>query len=312
MKCFFRVGFCLVTLPLSTNAQTFAPAHCVGSWELVQPTFRHLDIPTGSPNLIKDNDGWCQISGLTLNPDGRSMPTIEVETVAWRGIGLEDFVAGGSFPSKLEVSLSNIRVFPQVGDPVMDFSFRAQSIRNGVDADFAMEWDAAESQLKVTQFHIDFPGDNNIRAFATLDGVDDVAPENISNLMTKAALKSLTVQVESNGLFESTALLPLSTLLLSGDETVPEQVAKLKSDAISLLATLPSNVYPADSHRAVTALIDDLPNPSGLFTLDLEFANGFSMPDAIRTALIAKGDPIAAIPQGLHIEASYKRSEIRR
>lgn len=130
-----------------------------------------------------------------------------------------------------------------------------------------------------------------IEANARFTGVNLTDAATIQASAMQAGLVDLDLMVVNDGLFESFFIVPLGLLVLDTNSQVPPetQVQNLISASQDFIASRPDTVIPPRSKEAVTALLSDMPTPTG--TLRLDFTSSEPLGMARLMPLMIAGDP---------------------
>ncbi|MEL6532939.1 MAG: hypothetical protein AAFQ06_07855, partial [Pseudomonadota bacterium] len=178
-----------------------------------------------------------------------------------------------SYADLVEIELTGLRFAVRTGfSPDMDYVFAAQArAREGIDAMLSVAYDAG--RVTLDPLRIDFPGENAIEARLALTDLSDDPFQALDG-----RLERLELSIQSHGLFEEFALFPLATMLLSDQDDPEAEVAQLKDEGRAALASLPLTDATV---AALTALIDDMPNPAGTLSLILAPEGGVPIRDVI-------------------------------
>lgn len=89
-----------------------------------------------------------------------------------------------------------------------------------------------------------------------------------------AGLTHLRFRLDNQGLFEGMAVPSLASFLqqIGGSDDPAQGINQLRDNASTALQILPDSQIDADSKKALLRFLQDLPHPTGFFTLDLAFA----------------------------------------
>lgn len=88
-----------------------------------------------------------------------------------------------------------------------------------------------------------------------------------------AGLMHLRFRLDNQGLFEGMAIPSLAAFLqeMAGSDDPQQGIEQLRSTATIALQALPDSKIDAESKKALLRFVQDLPHPTGFFTLDLAF-----------------------------------------
>jgi len=251
----------LAALPATAQVTAAQTAElCQASWDRLAAALP-LSAETGAAPA---EDGRCSIervaleTGYGLHPAG-----FEASRMLWATEGY-DPADPAALPRALSVEIEGINQLLHTGDPVFDYLLRFQMRASSTQARMDLHWDEAEQRLELERLEIDFPGQNSLSLSATLAGIDlgSVGMAQISAM--SSGLARLDLEIETNGLFESLALIPLGNALIDPWGAEPaEQVAQFKAAAAGWLSDLPEANLDGASRTALLDLLDTLPNPAG-------------------------------------------------
>lgn len=265
-----RLAFVLALFCASPLAaqDRMTPEQCVASWNAlldIAPMFAQAD------EVISDRDGWCQISGPRIDLETRT--SAKAERIRWRATDIARFIENGLPPRGLEVRITDLRMVPQIGDPVMDYLLELQSIGGGMDVAFSVRWDGLQKAILVDQASVVFSDGNDLSLTARLDGVDLTDVATMQTSIGSAGLSDFSARANFDGWFEVLLALPLGTILLdqSAAEPPAAQVEDWKMRGQDFVAGLPDEVLAPASREALTAFFGVMPSPRG--TLRVQFSS---------------------------------------
>ena len=243
------------------------------------------DVPEiiGQPRV--DEAGWCVLEAVQVFEGSFNAV---IDRLRWRGADMARLVDAGLPPRSLDLEMVGLRQQPKVDyDPLYSYLIGVQLHRNAIDATLTVRWDGVQKALILDRLAIDFPGENRVEASARLDGIDLTDTGTMQMSIGTVALSDLDLLVESNGLFEDFLLFPLGFTLLEHGDTPPEvQVRWWIGQAQRLVAGLSDELLPPRSKAALSALLDEMPMPSGIPRLTLDTAE----PLGVMRVLLAAGD----------------------
>lgn len=261
--------------------------------------------PVAAP--APDADGWCRLTDLRLGGEYQYAPVIDIGSLAWRQTGPVTLSGNTlTLPQNIDITLDGLRIGVVTGDPVMDWLMQAQRQPNPIAATLSLTTEG--DTVTLNSLAIDFPGDNALTLSATVRGLKTADTGALFQSLPQAQLMALDLAVTSNGLFETYALMPLGTALLSGTTDPGTQVAAAQTMLRARIAGLPDSLLDPAERDALGALVADLPNPTGTFTLTLDAPQGFGAnrlaPMAIRGLGAVLADP-APLLDGIDIAVTY-------
>jgi hypothetical protein len=298
----------LLAAPGAAQAEFLSSDTCRASWDRLQAV---VPATTGSVKTASQvwlRAGFCSLDGVEIAPEGQYQPGFRIAKVSWRAEGLQAFLDTGKPPQSLDLKIEDLRITIKTGNGVMDYLMRAQNDRNGIDADLSLHWEAGDKRLVLDRLDVDFPGANAIRATASVDRVDLSSQSAAQVSLGAMGLTDLSVEVTSNGLFESYVLMPLGTVIL-GQAADPEAALKaFVTKAQAFVLTLPDVTFPGPTKQAITALLADMPNPAGNFGLTLHAPGGIGAARFARyavTGLPTSADAMGPLFDGVTVTATY-------
>lgn len=292
------------------KAETITAEQCSKIWDQAQPLLREFDLLSQGEGQVFVAGEWCRMDGWHKQVEGRPYPVYALESIEWRGDGLAEFADTGLTATTFEVRANGFRVFAQVGDPAMDYVYRTQSTANAIDLEVLLTWDRETLDFQVARVFVDFPRENSISFSATFENVDENWWRGTSDDPEAILLKHLSLEAESNGLFEFFALPWIAPGLLGQTENVELEVLALKAKAIALIARLDTQVFSGETKRALVELVADMPLPRGTLKMNANFPDGFGAQDAEFVFETAMSAPLLGFSTGMTITAEYERSNL--
>ncbi len=270
-----------------------------------------------SGTMLKMDGDWCVVDAPVVDMTAQYMLDWHLDRLRFRGAALEWVMDGTIPPDSLDVVVEGLRLVAQTGDPPMDWLFAAQSRPNRIDANMALAWDPAGKVLSVEALKIDFPGENLVEFSGRAKGVDLSSEAAIQTSATSFALTEADLRVQTHGLFEWYLLMPLAWNFprYEGYEgEIEAVVAEMQADAIAAVSELPESSFSAASKAAITALIAELPNPSGVLTFALRSEAGVGPARAMGYAMSGVPDTVAGIApffEGVTVDLGWTHEDIR-
>lgn len=284
-----------------------AEALCPAAWEKVRVGLPAAGSVIG--DAVQDGD-WCLVEGLVLDLEGQYLPDWHMDRLRFRGSALAWLVDGTGAPDGLEVAVEGLRLVPQTGDPQMDWLFAAQSRPNAIRAEAALAWDAEARVLHLEGLSIDFPGENLVELSAVLTGVDLSSTGALQMSAGSFALTEADLRVTTHGLFEWYVLMPFGPTVLPREGDIGAAADALRLTMLAAVADLPDASVSDDSKKALAALIEELPNPSGNLTLSLRSEAGIGPARLAPWAVAGVPGAMAAasgLLEGVTLEAGWTR-----
>lgn len=302
----FLLAICaLIIAAPAAKAQALTLADCEAGWQRLQELGGlGTRIETTAPPVLSEN-GACVLEQLRF---AQGYVGWEADRLAWSGRGFDDSRLPGLPLIEMTFLLRGLRTVAAPDDPVLHYLMRLQQARNGIDIAFAARWDHRSGVIALDRFEVDFPGANQLVVTARVEGAD------ADNLLrrdmagTELGLTDLTVEIESNGLFETYAVV-FGPALLDGAADPAARVEELKGQAIAALGTVPEAILDADSRTALVMAVRALPAPSGTLRVALSSQDGLGPADAVE--LLAAGAtapdlrPLWSVLDGTRIDATY-------
>jgi hypothetical protein len=253
--------------------------------------------------------GWCRITNLKLGGDTQYSPVFTVETLDWQTTGSVEMVGETvSLPQSLDVKFDGLRIGVTTGDPVMDWLMAAQREPKSISGNLSLYADHVARTLDLTSLNIDFPGDNALSLTAAVTAIDARQVQTLMQSGPQARLTAFDLEITTNGLFESYALVGLGSAFLAGSTDPAADVAAIKAEVSGFVAGLPDVVLDPEERTALGALIADMPNPAGTVRLGVAAAGGIGA-EQLAPVLINGISGVLADParylQGIDIGLGY-------
>jgi hypothetical protein len=238
---------------------------CPAVWSKVAASLGTVGSVTGT---VGQEGDWCVFDGLVIDLDGQYLPDWHLDRLKLRGAALGWIADGSVLPEGLEIVAEGLRLVVQTGNAQMDWLFAAQSRPNAINAEVSLGWDAAGRELRLEGLSIDFPGENLVQASARATGVDLSTTGAMQSSVTSFALTEVDVRITTHGLFEWYVLMTLAPSLLPDEGDMDAAAEAIREDLLVVVRDLPEASVSVQSKAALSALIGELPNPSG----DLELS----------------------------------------
>lgn len=261
----------LLAVPVwSQETQTDPP--CAAVWAALSVGMADLAPVTGT--MAAPRDGWCVIDAVRIDLGGQYTPDILADRLRLRGTALAWLQDRSTAPDSLSLELDGLRFVVQTGQPQMDYLMAAQAGANRVAVKADLTWTATSRSLALERLEIDFPGANLLTLTARAIGVDLSSPGAAQMSVASFAITDVDLMVQTHGLFEAYVLMAAGAALLPPEGDMQAAEADLKAQAAEGIAALPPATFSDASKRALLTLLDELPNPSGTFTLALRSGPG--------------------------------------
>ena len=220
---------------------------------------------------------WCVFKSLHLKTP-LPQPDFAADTLRLRGTTVTVFLLGEVGPAAgldAEVKIDGLRLVPKTGQSQFDYLLQMQSGAQTTSAEVALRWDKHSKELSLTRFEIDFPGDNAVSATARIGSVDLSTTGAMQMSVASFAIRQATLDITSNGLFESTLLLPLGALMLPQDGDMAAAADALRDKTWAGIAALPDATFSVATKDALSQLVAQMPNPAGTLSLVFDADGGF-------------------------------------
>jgi hypothetical protein len=253
--------------------------------------------------------GWCRATNLKLGGDTQYSPVFTVETLDWQTTGSVEMAGETvSLPRSLDIKFDGLRIGVTTGDPVMDWLMAAQRQPMSISGNLSLYADPEAKTLDLTSLSIDFPGDNALSLTAAVTVIDASQVQSLMQSLPQARVTAIDLEITTNGLFESYALIGLGSAFLAGSTDPAADVAAIKAAVSGFVGGLPDVVLDPEERAALGALIADLPNPAATVSISVAAAGGIGA-DRLAAVLIGGISGVLADParylQGIDIGLSY-------
>jgi hypothetical protein len=269
-----------LTLALAVLAGPAWADDCTAFWDALTQAGGTTSVVSGQVMAL-DGD-WCVFEDVVLDLPGQYVPDWHAERLRLKGGFLPWLTGllvsgstGGILPDRLEVEVEDLRLVVQIDDAQMNWLFAAQARSNTIDGEIALAWDAQGRALSIETLRLDFPGDNQVVLSARASGVDLSSTGAIQMSATSFAVTEADVMVQTHGLFEWYALMPLGPIVLPREGNMEAAAAGIRASLTGGVAELPESTFSAKTKANLTALIAELPNPAGTLTWSLRSETGF-------------------------------------
>ena len=101
-----------------------------------------------APGLFRQTaDKGCRTNGLVFPVNEHVV--VKAESLTWSGRDMDRFVEGGLPPTAIALTLSGIRIVPQVGDKTFQYLQDVQSRGQNIEVSLSVNWDAADNVVSV-------------------------------------------------------------------------------------------------------------------------------------------------------------------
>ena len=285
----------LIAMLAAPAAAQDSDAPCRATWDALAALFTGMGVAvTDPPDVVGVDGDLCSATHLTL---GGARTRVSMARLGWQGLTAETFT-DLALPEALLLTVDDLRVRnPLPGSPILGWAIDARQARDLIDLRLEATWDAQAGRLVVTEAAAEGRGDNRVVLAFALRGLYPETLRHPSPPLGDLVFEGLTAEIETNGLFERHALIPLARQILDAAPNVAppaRQFAELQSAwAREIRAVADAQLSPR-SREALIEAIDALPNPSGLLTLVLSTGDGVGAEDIARLAA-AEGESLAGL-----------------
>lgn len=222
--------------------------------------------------VLAPEAGFCRYEDLLLRGPSAAMDyALDRASVRVGGAGRLEH---GLPPEALELRIEGAHFRYNLPEAPLTAWLMTEQGRAGGGVNLAVRthWDRPGRRVVIEEVRADFPWRNSLRVTGEIANVDLTDRLATQRSLPGAGLARLELEVQSEGLFEALALLPLGQLLLAPQGDPALEVEVLKQRAESFVAGLSAPLVDAPSRAALAALIADLPHPAGRARLTLEAA----------------------------------------
>ncbi len=292
----------LILFPLTAEADFAA---CRADKALLEQALKGNAAYTSNRPLTRE-DGWCIQRDIRVD-DRDATLRVRVETLRWKRTGLSPNPNAWPESGRLELHAEGIRTHAISGPPLLDYGLRIQSQPASGRFNLIAAFDAETQTVRLERAELELSERNSI---ALSDTVFTVGPTFTSSpvVFTQMRLQGLSLAVQSHGLFESTAFLPLLMSVGDMEEDPEPQINALRKEARTHLAGLPQELMGYSSRQALGTLLGDLPNPWGKVFLRVEAPNGFGAANLTPMLINPGPDALNTVLSSLRLGVEYTRS----
>lgn len=228
--------------------------------------FDSLGMLDRSPQTnIEDTTTGCTVTNVYF---GASYSRTAIGQITLDADDLFDAIAGHSRPAKLELSVTNIRVSPDMADsPVTAYILETQQAP--FDLHLAYSWDEASGDFDLDDLSMTMPALGNITLKARLAGVTDM-PEALESPtdFARGNIEKLSLTLDNRGLFTAFAV-PVLVGNLPYDEDPRPAIATAQQAITTFITALPDTQIDANSKAILTRFVADFPKPNGFYHLEI-------------------------------------------
>ena len=263
-----------------------------------------------APGLFRQTaDKGCRTNGLVFPVNEHVV--VKAESLTWSGRDMDRFVEGGLPPTAIALTLSGIRIVPQVGDKTFQYLQDVQSRGQNIEVSLSVNWDAADNVVSVDNLLISLPSDDFIRFEAQVEGVDLSTAESLRNSAISFGVTLVDLEIRSERIFQNYLLLPLGMVLLEGQSNPEARVDELKDLAKTAVEGAPSQLVSEGSKAALLSLVEDLPEPAGTLRLRQTASPGIGVARGLAFGMQAERaetlDDLWPLFDGIDVEITYDR-----
>ena len=285
--------------------------NCSAQWSrLVDAMGRLFGMSAPAPGLFRQTaDKGCRTNGLVFPVNEHVV--VKAESLTWSGRDMDRFVEGGLPPTGIALTLSGIRIVPQVGDKTFQYLQDVQSRGQNIEVSLSVNWDAADNVVSVDNLLISLPSDDFIRFEAQVEGVDLSTAESLRNSAISFGVTLVDLEIRSERIFQNYLLLPLGMVLLEGQSNPEARVDELKDIAKTAVEGAPSQLVSEGSKAALLSLVEDLPEPAGTLRLQQTANPGIGVARGLAFGMQAERaetlDDLWPLFDGIDVEITYDR-----
>ncbi len=285
------------------------------SVDLCNQIFETVTVDNALPltvGAISTGPAGCVFRDIAFEGQNVGDFSIHINRLTIAAAGIDAFIADQTPLRAVKIDMDGLRYFPVIGDATFEYLYRVQNQRMSVDANLDVSWDAARQVISLTQFEVVFDPLNSVSATYEIANADLSSLGALETSLGGMAITHMTLDLQSNGLFESLVLPVLVTTLIGYDEDPEAEVEALKTMATRAILGFPSEIFPGETRHHLATVVDDMPNPAG--TLSLEISSDVGIGATRLMPAIAFGAPrsleeVWPLLDGVKIEAEYVRQE---
>ncbi len=197
------------------------------------------------------------------------------ERAEFKGDGLADFLkAIASKPEHLPTwgrfSVEGVRFTPMLDNAMANYITTVQQWPMDMSGSF--RFDPRDGYLDIQELEL-----TNLRLGKASLSAELSLPKDagMPALMQDGSvgLTHLRFRLDNQGLFEGMAVPSLAAFLqqMAGSDDPAQGINQLRDSTVAALQALPDGRIDAESKKALLRFVQDLPHPTGFFTLDLAF-----------------------------------------
>ncbi len=300
----------LAVLMMTAPAMAQTP-NCAAQWtRLIGVLSNAFGVKAPPPGLFRQMaDGGCRTDGLSFPTNDHLV--LKAESLTWRGRDMGRFVNDGLPPTGLSLTMSGIRMVPQVGDKTFQYLQDIQSRGQDVELTLTVNWDEADKVVSLDNLTIRLPGDDFVRLNGRIEGVDLSTAESLAGSAASFGVTEMNLEVRSERMFQDYLLFPFGMAVLIGHENPDARMAELIALGKAAVADAPLKLVSAGSKAALTDLLDDLPDPAGRLTINQTANPGIGVARGLAFGMGARSiktlDDIWPFFDGISVKIDYER-----
>ncbi|TXI06424.1 MAG: hypothetical protein E6Q76_09735 [Rhizobium sp.] len=231
-------------------------------------------IQHGDGFAVSELHDGCAVSNGIFKSANRMGWTFD--RAEFTGDGLVDFLKAiaskpDHLPSWGRFSVEGVRFTPMLDNPLANYITTVQQWPMDMSGSF--HFDRNDGYLDIQEVQL-----TNLRIGKASFSAEVILPKNagVSALTEDGSigLSHLRFRLDNLGLFEAMAVPSLASFLqqMSGSDDPVQGINQLRDTTVAALQALPDDRIDAESKKALLHFVQDLPHPTGFFTLDLAFA----------------------------------------
>ncbi|WP_368517661.1 hypothetical protein [Rhizobium sp.] len=222
---------------------------------------------------ISDLHDGCAVTNGLFKSGSRVGWTFE--RAEFKGDGLADFLKSiASKPDHLPTwgrfSVEGVRFTPMLDNAMANYITTVQQWP--MEMSGAFRFDPKDGYLDIQELEL-----TNLRLGKASLSAELSLPKNAGvPALTRdgsVGLSHLRFRLDNQGLFEGMAVPSLAAFLqqMTGSDDPAQGINQLRDTTVTALQALPDSRIDAESKKALLRFVQDLPHPTGFFTLDLAF-----------------------------------------
>lgn len=302
---------------LLTAVGASAQADCASDWDAFRMVATIVDFTSLEAETVEVTPQGCvarRISADMVSASSNALGhmTLRAAEMSWNIEGA-DRLAAMLPPEKVDLHLSGAYMFMDISQyPSMSYAAQLVSARNAVDLWLEVSAPPATGDIVLTRLAMEGPNRNDFTLSGRITDMDLTSHSSIQNSIMSAALKELNLTIETHGMFEAYGVHIIAGLWSSqGVTDVQHKVERLKAFAQSMIASVPETLLSAASGAALSDMIDVMPAPDGILSLDLHAPEGLSATRFASLAFIRRQvtpEVIWSILEGVTVTAEWEET----